>query len=49
MGKVGLLQKIGDENLCANIDDALKRARELLAERAEAAAARHPHPGEGAR
>lgn len=29
MQKAGLLQKIGEENFCAHIDDALKRAEEL--------------------
>lgn len=29
MQKAGLLQKIGEENICAHIDDALRRAEEL--------------------
>jgi SulP family sulfate permease len=32
MDKIGLVDQIGEENLCANIDDALKRAREALGE-----------------
>ncbi len=28
--KAGLIQKIGDDNVCGSIDDALKRARELI-------------------
>lgn len=28
--KAGLLDKLGDENICGNIDDALNRAREIL-------------------
>jgi SulP family sulfate permease len=30
MDKIGLLERIGKENLCKNIDDALSRAKEVL-------------------
>ena len=30
MKKIGLLQRVGEENLCVNIDDALKRAKAAL-------------------
>lgn len=28
--RAGLLAKIGDDNICGNIDDALNRSREIL-------------------
>jgi SulP family sulfate permease len=31
MEKIGLLERVGKENVCTNIDDALRRAKEVLA------------------
>jgi SulP family sulfate permease len=33
MRKIGLLDRIGEENVCANIDDALEKAKETLGHR----------------
>jgi len=35
MQKDGFVQRIGEENLCENMDTALQRARELMAQKSE--------------
>jgi SulP family sulfate permease len=37
MGNAGFLERLGDENVCADIDQALARAREILGQKSTAA------------